>query len=226
MRNLVLCFLVVFSGWVAAHPGATDRSGGHRDRKAGAYHCHKEPCISNQAAVSGATSEAEVAGRDFSVIYNREDWPHWVDLDNDCQDARAEVLIAASLVPVKFKRNNGCSVSWGEWLDPYTGRVFTQASDLDIDHLVPLAHAHRNGGAEWSREKKRAFANDPDNLVVVDGDTNKDKSDKAPDVWMPPNREYHCSYLARWQAVKKKYGLVSSKGEAVFVLGGLANCSH
>ena len=73
---------------------------------------------------------------------------------------------------MKFKRNKVCNVTWGEWLGPYTGEMFTEASDVDIDHIVPLAHAHRNGGTAWSRTLKRQFANDPMNLLVVDDATN------------------------------------------------------
>jgi len=69
-------------------------------------------------------------------------------------------------------------VSHGLWVDSYTGMTFTQASDLYIDHVVPLAHAHRTGGANWSREQKRRFANDPDNLLAVDDRTNQEKSDR------------------------------------------------
>jgi len=65
------------------------------------------------------------------------------------------------------------------WIDPYTGMTFSQASDLDIDHVVPLAHAHRTGGANWSREQKGQFANDSDNPLAVDDRTNQVKSDKG-----------------------------------------------
>ncbi len=60
------------------------------------------------------------------------------------------------------------------------------ASDLDIDHVVPLAHAHRTGGANWLRRQKRQFANDPGNLIAVDDRTNQEKGDKEPVRWKPP----------------------------------------
>ena len=67
-----------------------------------------------------------------------------MDEDGNCRDTRAEVLIASSTGRVHM-RKNGCSVDRGKWFDPYTGKTFTQASDVDIDHLVPLAWADAIG---------------------------------------------------------------------------------
>jgi len=145
--------------------------------------------------------------------FNRQDWPHWIDDDHDCQDTRAEILIRDSLGPIKFKRNKPCNVSWGRWLCPYTGKEILKASELDIDHVVPLAHAHRNGGAQWPREKKRQFANDPINLIAVEASANRAKGDQGPDQWRPPQRSFWPEYAKRWRAVKAKYGLPSSRAE-------------
>lgn len=223
-RFLCVLFLCISTSLAYSHPGGLDNQGGHTNRKTNEYHCHKEPCFSNHKQVEKAHQEAVESGAAMSSLYNREDWPHWIDADNDCQDTRAEVLIASSSVPVKFKRNNGCSVSWGKWSDPYTGLTFEKASDLDIDHVVPLAHAHRNGGAAWTREKKREFANDPVNLIAVDASANRSKSDQSPNEWMPPRKEYWCEYLKRWVAVKAKYGLTASNDENMFVDERLGAC--
>jgi len=91
--------------------------------------------------------------------------------------------------------------------------TFTQASDVDIDHVVPLAHAHRTGGANWPKKQKRQFANDPDNLIAVDDRTNQEKSDKGPVRWKPPEESYWCEYAKKWQLVKNKYGLEVSERE-------------
>ena len=104
-------------------------------------------CLTALSILMIAAGDA-VAG---SSKYNRKDWPHWIDADRDCQNTRAEILIHDSVGPVKFKRNKGCNVSWGKWIGPYTGKTFTKASDIDIDHIVPLSHAHKTGGANWSR---------------------------------------------------------------------------
>jgi len=188
LTTLNALLLLIVTVTAQAHSGRTDANGGHMNRKTGQYHCHSAYCSvpSSPSAPSVPPIYISDIQSTPSARYNRKDWPHWIDEDNDCQNTRAEVLIESSQVPVKFKRNRGCSVSHGLWVEPYTGMTFTQASDLDIDHVVPLAHAHRTGGANWSRKQKRQFANDPDNLIAVDDRTNQEKSDKGPVRWKPP----------------------------------------
>lgn len=200
-----------------AHGGALDKNGGHTDRKSAGYHCHKQPCLTIHQKAQDALNEAGLENRDFIILYDRQEWPHWIDGDLDCQDTRAEVLISTSRVPVKFKRNKGCIVSWGEWFDPYTGKTFNKASNLDIDHIVPLKEAHRSGGYAWSKEQRRAFANDPENLTPVDLHSNRQKSDRDPANWAPPNKGYICEYLKRWTHIKHKYRLASDENEAMKV---------
>jgi len=65
----------------------------------------------------------------YAAGYVRKDWPHWEDLDADCQNTRAEILIRDSRVLVQFKGEVECRVVAGEWFDPYTGQVFTSASE-------------------------------------------------------------------------------------------------
>jgi len=145
--------------------------------------------------------------------YKRKDWPHWKDLDGDCQKARAEILIRDSLIPVTFKTGRKCKVTAGEWLCPYTGITYFKASDIDIDHMIPLANAHRSGAANWTREQKEAFANDPENLFSVEDNANQRKSDKGPEEWKPPLKSYWPEYARQWIYIKEKYGLSYAPGE-------------
>ncbi|MER0172047.1 MAG: HNH endonuclease [Nitrosomonas sp.] len=145
--------------------------------------------------------------------YNRKDWPHWIDADRDCQNTRQEMLIASSWVPVKFKDSRHCTVVSGEWFGVYTGKTFTKASDVDVDHIVPLAHAHRHGADKWTRDRRRTFANDFENLVVVYDAVNQSKSDQAPHEWLPPRKDYWCEYGRRWIHIKEKYRLWFSSRE-------------
>ncbi len=156
--------------------------------------------------------------------YQRKDWPHWVDQDKDCQNTRQEMLIATSKIAVKFKNANRCTVKSGLWIGPYTGRKFTNAADVDIDHIVPLAHAHRHGANKWTLKQRRNFANDFENLLVVDDATNRKKSDKAPHEWLPPNKEFWCQYGNRWQRIKDKYRLFYSKRETMVLKQLAKNC--
>jgi hypothetical protein len=50
-----------------------------------------------------ATNEAIEQGRDFVSLYDRGDWPHWLDDDKDCQNSRHEILIQSPLTPATFK---------------------------------------------------------------------------------------------------------------------------
>jgi hypothetical protein len=176
--------------------------------------------VSVLVTLSGCAVEKRVTPQQESIAapspvspYSRKDWPHWIDADGDCQNTRQEMLIASSRVPVKFKNSRHCTVVSGEWFGMYTGKTFTKASDVDVDHIVPLAHAHRHGADKWTRTQRRTFANDFENLVVVDDAANQSKSDQAPHEWLPPRKEYWCDYGRRWQRIKEKYRLWFSSRE-------------
>ncbi len=116
---------------------------------------------------------------------------------------------------MQFKDAKHCTVTYGKWYGVYTGKTFTKVSDLDIDHIVPLAHAHRHGAENWTKEQRKIFANDFGNLVAVSDSANRSKSDKAPDEWLPPLKSYWCEYGKRWERVKDKYRLWYSKRERI-----------
>ena len=148
--------------------------------------------------------------------YERKSYRHWIDEDRDCQNARHEVLIEKSLSTVGFKSSKGCRVVSGSWNDAYSGRTITDATKLDIDHMVPLKEAHQSGAANWSRERKRAYANDlddPDTLIAVDRSLNRQKGAKDPAEWLPPNPAYQTEYARAWVAVKLKWGLTADRRE-------------
>jgi len=117
-----------------------------------------------------------------------------------------------------------CNISHGEWVGPYSGKTFTKASDLDIDHIVPLAHAHRNGADIWSRDKRREFSNDPDNLLAVEVNLSQKKSDKGPSEWRPPRKAYWCEYGKKWVKVKTKYDLRMSMDERMALVEMKKEC--
>ncbi|MFC6632003.1 HNH endonuclease family protein [Microbulbifer taiwanensis] len=149
-----------------------------------------------------------------ATSYERAEWlPRWSDFDSDCQDTRHELLVRYSLAPITFTRTDNCKVATGLWLDPYTGNFYSKASDLDVEHIVPLKWAHERGGAHWSREQKRRFAEDPDNLWLVDDGRNQSKGDRGPDEWMPPYAPVSRIYVQRFMAIVQKYGLQPSIAE-------------
>ena len=160
--------------------------------------------------------------------YEREDWPHWLDLDGDCMDARDEVLTAESLEPVRLSAD-GCDVLGGLWRDLYTGETYRDPTRLDVDHLVPLAEAHRSGGHVWSRERRAAFASDLEegrSLIAVSASANRSKSDQGPEEWLPPQAAYRCRYAADWVAVKVRWGLSMDERERVTISNLLGACAR
>ena len=149
--------------------------------------------------------------------YNRQDWHRrWIDADGDCQDARQEVLIEESVGLIVFTGGDQCRVESGEWLAPFTSTVVTDPGKLDIDHLVPLANAHRSGGHAWDADRKRAYANDlsnPAHLVAVTTSANRSKGARGPEDWRPPNEGAWCQYATDWVAVKVDWGLTATPSE-------------
>lgn len=140
--------------------------------------------------------------------YSREAWGRWKDFDHDCQNTRAEILIRDSLVPVKFATERHCRVVSGMWICPYTGHVIFDSSDIDIDHVVPLAYAWYHGGSRWARGIRVRFANDPDNLLAVENRINRSKGSRGIRKWLPPRKDYRGKYIALWHRIQKKYRLV------------------
>jgi len=136
------------------------------------------------------------------------------------------VLVIESTVQVTLSAN-GCDLVYGRWVDVYTGQVFTDPSLLDVDHMVPLANAHRSGGAGWDTTRKAAFANDlaiSDALIAVSAAANRSKGDSSPDQWLPPTASAHCRYATAWIDVKYQWTLTVTSAEKSRLGQLLATC--
>jgi hypothetical protein len=155
--------------------------------------------------------------------YSRKDWGPWADRDGDCRNLRAEILMASSQKPVSFTRK-GCAVTFGLWVDPYTGTRVTQASGVDVDHIVPLQEAHDSGAFQWTGAQRAAFMNDPENLVVAGASANRAKGARGPEEWLPENRSVHCAYVRQWVKIKKKYQLSADRLEMSAIGDVLGRC--
>ena len=100
--------------------------------------------------------------------YERDDYDRdgWGDFDGDCVSTRHELLITYSLDPPVI---DDCQVTSGRWIDPYDGTVYTDAGQVTIDHVIPLAEAHRAGAWRWDLDTRYRFTNDetPGHLLVI-----------------------------------------------------------
>jgi hypothetical protein len=157
------------------------------------------------AAISIA-SFAEIETQDSLYIrpYKRSDWGKWKDLDGDCLKTRDEVLKARSHYLPNIK---DCEVYRGKWDDYYYDEIIRNAKRADVDHVVPLSHAHYAGAYKWTKKQRIKFYNDPNNLVITKASYNRKKGSLDITEWHPKDKEYACKYFKHWFKVKKKYRL-------------------
>jgi Excalibur calcium-binding domain len=164
--------------------------------------------------------------------YSREEFPHWAseaashgwaEPDGSCDVRDAALIRDGEGVEI----DNDCSITAGTWLDPYTGRKLTDSSEVDIDHVVPLANAWRSGAssAGWSTVDREAYANDPKVLLSADDGANQIKGDKGPEAWKPPNRDYWCEYSRRWIWIKSDWQLTINPAEDSALRQMLGTCA-
>ncbi len=132
---------------------------------------------------------------------------NWIDADGDGLDTRAEVLIEESKVRVTISSR---IVRTGRWVSLYDNVTWTNATDVDIDHVVALSEAWKSGAHAWSSSRRLNFANDLGvswALRAVTDNVNMSKGDRDPSRWLPPYRAATCTYLVGWVAVKLRWGL-------------------
>jgi len=154
--------------------------------------------------------------------YKRSLFKHWIDANKNGNDTRAELLIAESLVSVRFS-STGKTVSTGKWLSLYDGETWTRASDVDVDHVVALAEAWRSGAWKWSSSRRQSYANDLGvawTLRAVTDNVNQSKSDDDPTYWLPPLESANCVYLTEWVAVKIRWKLTVDAEERQSIRDG------
>jgi hypothetical protein len=155
--------------------------------------------------------------------YVRSAFRLWDDADHDCRDTRAEVLASES----RRATSGSCTIRTGRWVSSYDGVVVTSASQLDIDHVVPLAEAWASGARSWSAGKREAYANDlaePKALAAVSTHANRSKGDQDPAEWQPLRNR--CSYLTSWVAVKVRWGLTVNAAERRALLLATGRCGN
>jgi hypothetical protein len=183
------------------------------------------------SAALRALASLAVKGRAPKTGYDRALFgPAWADVDHNGCDTRNDIL-RRDLVQIIYKASDpGCTVATGVLHDPYTGKTiqFTRgvgtSTAVQIDHLVALSDAWQKGAQQWGAAKREQFANDPLELLAVDGPTNEAKGDGDAATWLPPNKAYRCTYVSKQVAVKAKYGLWVTQAEHDAVARILASC--
>lgn len=154
--------------------------------------------------------------------YSRSAFKHWNagEIRGDGCDTRKEVLIHEAIEPPTIGPN--CSLTGGTWWSYYDEVTVASASDLDIDHMVPLAEAWDSGAYAWTAQRREAYANDQsaeESLLAVTGKTNRSKGDKDPAEWLPPAGGALCRYLSEWTGTKLRWDLSADQVEQ----GGLTD---
>ncbi len=178
-----------------------------------------------------ALGTVDVRGRAPRTGYDRDEFGSgWVDADRNGCDTRNDVL-ARDLTGEAFEPGTrDCVVVSGTLADPYSGATLGfrrgegTSEAVQIDHVVALSDAWQKGARQWDEATRVAFANDPLNLLAVDGPLNMQKGDGDAATWLPPDRAYRCAYVARQVAVKVEYGLWMTAAERDAVAAVLAGC--
>ncbi|MFB7997970.1 HNH endonuclease family protein [Streptomyces sp. NPDC056002] len=177
--------------------------------------------------VSGATartylSELTVKAEGSSDGYSRDLFPHWITQSGAC-DTREVVLKRDG---TNVSQNSSCAATSGSWYSEYDGATWSAASDVDIDHVVPLSEAWKSGANAWTTAQRQGFANDltRPQLIAVTDNVNQSKGDQDPATWMPSRAAYKCTYVRMWVQVKHYYNLTVDSAEKSALTSYLSGC--
>jgi hypothetical protein len=162
--------------------------------------------------LSSLFNELSFEPEDASSAYDPALFEHWIDADGNGCDTREEVLAAESQITVSY--GNGCTITAGQWYSWYDGATWTNPSDVEIDHLVPLQEAWHSGAYRWAPELRKAYANDLGYLHSLEAVTDEVKQSKGgqdPTTWMPYLEP--CRYITDWVSVKWRWNLTVDNSE-------------
>lgn len=189
--------------------------------------------VANTSATADQTALAvlatlEVKGRAPKTGFDRDQFgQRWLDVDRNGCDTRNDTL-ARDLTDVV--KSGPCKVLSGVLADPFTGTSieFTRGQDtsalVQIDHVVSLSDAWQKGAQQLTADQRASFANDPLNLLAVDGSSNAQKGDGDAATWLPKNKAFRCAYVARQVSVKATYALWVTQAERDAIARVLADC--
>ncbi|MDO5670042.1 MAG: HNH endonuclease family protein [Corynebacterium sp.] len=185
-----------------------------------------EPSLLDSLEVKGRASRSDYDRAEFGQA-----WSDDVRVDggrNGC-DTRNDILRRDLTDPVIRPGTHGCLVESGTLHDPYSGEILEfvrgeRSAEVQIDHIVALADAWQKGAQAWDEDTRRDFANDPLNLLAVDGSLNQQKGAGDAATWLPPNKAFRCDYATRIVEVKVTYGLWVTAAERDALARELMRC--
>jgi hypothetical protein len=178
----------------------------------------------------GLLAKLSTASETGFASYDRSKFQYPIDANGDCQDTRAEVLQQESRTRVQFTSASRCFVRYGTWYSWYDGATAKSASNIQIDHLVPLYEAWTSGARKWNAATRKNFANDlayPATLTAVSASSNLSKGSKDPAQWLPPLTSSRCKYVIQWMQVKYRWHLTIDSAERSKILSIIStgNCN-
>lgn len=181
--------------------------------------------VNNQETGKNSTTSLQeklnslrVKNANEKASYSRKEWKHWIG--SPCNTREIVLKEQGNNVIVDDK----CSPQSGVWTDVYSGEKMTDPKKIDIDHVVPLKWANAQGGDSWDSKKKEAFANDTSQLLAVSARENRAKGALGPSEYMPPNKDYTCTYVTKWIETLSKYELSIPPQDKQALQKGLQSC--
>lgn len=194
---LILGGMMLNPAYAENPPENLDFIGGYFED--GVYRCYAEPCF---------TIHRDSYPTINKIPFRIGDWPHWLDIDGNCQNEDLQTLYRESEVEPDHGDDDPCEAIYtGRWNDPYTGQVIEQAGRMAVDHRISLVEAHLYGATGWTRKKRALFANAPDNLVAVSAEAQKARAGRGAKDWMPENQRYWCDYVVHRERVARLFDL-------------------
>ncbi len=180
---------------------------------------------------AAALATLPIKGRAPKTGYSRAQFgPAWADVNHNGCDTRNDILARDLHSRTVRAGTHGCIITSGVLNDPYTARTirFTRgektSTAVQIDHVVALSDAWQTGAQKLSASARQSLANDPLELLAVDGPSNERKSDGDAATWLPANKAFRCQYVSRQVAVKVRYKLWVTKAEHDAIARVLSGC--
>jgi len=180
------------------------------------------PGIPSATTARSELATLTVAAWTHTTTYNRDLFPTWDTISGTCNTRETVLKRDGTGVVV----DSSCAATSGSWYSPYDGATWHAASDVDIDHMVPLKNAWISGAWAWTTSKRESFANDLSDpqLWAVTDNVNQAKGDKSPDSWKPPLSSFYCRYAEAWVRVKYVWALTVTSAEKSALTSMLSGC--